>query len=111
MATHRFTCDKCNIFIEDNTIKGIHKCPKCSEDMALDCKVAIHGNYRNPIISDSLAVSPDQIEEHRRLFPDIKMHDDGRPEFDNFTKHEAYLKKTGFVKHPQKIRDKGERIA
>jgi len=112
MATHRFVCDPCKIFIEDTTTKGIHKCPKCGISMAMDCKIAIHGNYRTPIHSDSMAISPTQVDEHKRLFPNIEIDSECRPVFDNFTKHEAYLKETGFVKHPQKIKRSGaKRIA
>lgn len=107
MAIHRFICYKCNGYIEDTTTKGIHKCPKCDEEMALDCHIAIHGNYKHPVHSDSLAISPDQVEEHKRLFPDIEIDSEGRPVFDNFTRHEKYLKQTGFKKMPQKLRRTG----
>lgn len=111
MVLHRFICNKCNIAIEDNTTKGIHKCPLCGEDMALDCKIAIHGNYTHPIHSDALAISPSQLAEHKKLFPNIRLDKAYRPIFENFTDHEAYLKKCGLVKHPQKIKNKGKRIA
>ena len=61
--------------------------------------------------SDSLAVSPAQIEEHKRLFPDVKIDDQGRPGFDSFKQHDGYLKKTGFIKMEQKRRKRGKRIA
>jgi hypothetical protein len=67
--------------------------------------------YARPIISDSLAVSPDQIPEHRKMFPDIEVTAEGQPVFDNFTDHEAYLKKCNIQKLPQKIRRKGKRTA
>jgi len=111
MATHRFICNECNIAIEDTTIKGVHKCPKCDEDMTLDCKIAIHGNYQHPIHSDALAISPTQIAEHKKLFPNIRLDKACRPIFEKFTDHEAYMKKCGIVKHPQKIRQKGKIIA
>lgn len=103
MAVHRFVCS-CGKTLEDTTTKGIHACPKCGEDMGLDCRVAIHGNYQHPVHSDSLAISPNQIAEHKKLFPNIDLDNQCRPIFNNFTKHEAYLKKTGFRKLPQKIR-------
>lgn len=112
MTTHRFVCNKCKVFVEDTTTKGTHKCPKCSIDMALDCRVAIHGNYLIPIHSDAMAISPTQVDEHKRLFPDIEIDSQCRPVFDNFTKHEAYLKKCNIVKTPQKIKRSGaKRIA
>jgi putative FmdB family regulatory protein len=59
-------------------------------------------DYANPIVSQSLAMHPEQIDEHKRLFPDIPVTPDGCPVFSNFADHEAYLKKTGFVKIPGK---------
>jgi hypothetical protein len=80
----------------------------------LDCGV-YHFNtpadsYSRPIASDSLAINPEQIPEHRKQFPDVEVLPDGRPVFDNFAKHDAYLKKTGFRKKRQKLKPKGERI-
>lgn len=67
--------------------------------------------YRRPIVSHSLAVSPQQVGEHRRAFPDIKITDEGCPVFSSYRQHDAYLKKIGAVKQPQKIRNRGKRIA
>lgn len=67
--------------------------------------------YRRPIVSHSLAVSPQQVAEHRRAFPDIKMTDDGCPVFTSYRQHDTYLKKIGAVKKPQRIRNRGKRIA
>jgi hypothetical protein len=66
-------------------------------------------SYQRSIISDSLAMHPDQIPEHNRMFPDVKVHKDGRPEFTNYKQHQTYLEKTGFVKMPGKKR-RGKRI-
>jgi len=110
MILHDFVCRKCNVVVQDKNTKVIHKCPDCGKDMAWDCRIAIHGNYRRPIISDSLAINPSQIPEHKKRFPNIEITPDGRPIFDNFTKHENYLQATGFVKHKQKIRKKATQI-
>ena len=88
----------------------------CGKDMIRDFGTDLVNaggkDYRKAIHSDSLAISPDQRVEHERLFPDIKLDKQCRPVFDNFTRHEAYLKKTGFVKEPQKIKRSGaKRIA
>ncbi|KKM90483.1 hypothetical protein LCGC14_1238160 [marine sediment metagenome] len=66
-------------------------------------------NYAKPRVSDSLAMNPEQIPEHNRLFPDIKVLADGRPTFDNVQQQDKYLKATGFHKLPQKIRNRGKR--
>ena len=107
MADHYFTCDDCGITIQDYTTKKIHRCYKCGKDMRWDLKIAIHGNYKYPVHSDALAISPDQRAEHEKLFPDIRLDNQCRPIFDNFTRHEKYLKQTGFKKAPQKIRRAG----
>lgn len=107
MAIHSFTCAKCKIKIEDTVTEGIHKCPECGGDMKWDVNIFVHGNYHKPIHSDSLAIHPSQRAEHERLFPNIKLDNECRPIFDNFTNHEAYLKKTGFQKLPQKIKRAG----
>lgn len=111
MALHYFVCDYCGTVITDITTIGIHKCSVCGEDMRWDLNIAIHGNYQHPIHSDALAISPTQVAEHKKLFPNIKLDKACRPIFEKFTDHEAYMKKCGIVKHPQKIRRKGKRIA
>lgn len=52
--------------------------------------------------SDSLAVAPCQIAEHRRLFPDVRIDSEGRPGFESYPQQDAYLEKTGHVKIPAK---------
>jgi len=69
------------------------------------------GDYSRPIHSDSLAISPTQVAEHKRLFPDIEIDSQCRPVFDKFKVHDDYLKQTGFIKHSGKKRKKGKRIA
>lgn len=108
MALHNFICDECNIIVQDANTKCIHKCPNCGKDLRWDLNIAIHGNYNHPIHSDSLAINPNQVEEHKRLFPNIRLDGENRPIFDNFVAHENYLKKTGFIKRPQKIKPKRE---
>jgi hypothetical protein len=68
-------------------------------------------SYHKPIVSDSMAVSMDQIAEHKRLFPDVQITSEGQPVFDNFADHEKYMKKCNIVKNPQKKRRRGKRIA
>jgi len=54
--------------------------------------------YNNPIISQSLAVHPEQAAEHRAAFPDVKLKDNQFPVFENYQQHDKYLEKSGFVK-------------
>ena len=110
MVTHRFICD-CGNAIADHKADGVHICPKCGREMKWDLSgIGIpSGDYEH--ISDSLAMCPSQIAEHKAFFPDIDVLPDGRPRFTSVKQQDRYLKKTGFVKHTQKIRRKGERIA
>lgn len=67
--------------------------------------------YRRPIVSHALGINPSQAAEHRRLFPDIKLKDDSYPVFTSYRQHDDYLKKIGAVKNPQRIRNRGKRLA
>lgn len=106
MITHTFICDKCDLIATDTDTKKIHVCENCGKDMRWDLNLAIHGNYEHPIHSDTLAISPDQVEEHRKLFPNIELDGQNRPIFDNFVRHRNYLEATGFRKERQKIKPK-----
>lgn len=68
-------------------------------------------SYHKPIVSSSMAINPCQAEEHKRMFPDIKLAEDCMPVFDNFSDHEKYMKKCNIVKEPQRRKKKGKRIA
>jgi hypothetical protein len=71
-------------------------------DFQADLPHAAADTYDKPIISDAMAIPPEQIAEHKATFPDIKITDQGQPIFDNYAKHQDYLDKTGFVKQPGK---------
>ena len=100
---HRFVCKNCYVFAEDTNTHCKHICPECGKVMGWDLKgVGIHGNYKHPIHSDALAIAADQVEEHERRFPNIRLDDQHRPIFDNYINHENYLKETGFIKNTKK---------
>jgi len=111
MIIHTFICDNCGHSVEDTNTRGVHVCEKCGTDMRWDMNGhwASGGDYSH--ISDSLAIHPDQIPEHNARFPSIKVHPDGRPEFNSVRQQSQYLETIGFVKHPQRIKHKGKRIA
>lgn len=106
MFKYDLKCRKCGFRIEnpkdsDYPIRDGYprfpNCPKCGEIMVHDViGLAGKGDYYH--ISDSLAIHPSQIEEHRKLFPDVNVLPDGRPEFTSVKNRDNYLKKTGFVK-------------
>ncbi len=84
-------------------------CPNCGEkDMIRDLRADLFhtasDSYDNPVISDSMAVNISQIEEHKKAFPDIRITDEGQPIMENYAQHEDYMEKTGFIKHPGKLR-------
>ena len=110
MAIHSFVCDSCMVLVQDTSTKGVHICPECGGDMRWDLNISIHGNYKTPIHSDSLAIHPDQRAWHEKTFPNIRLDDECRPIFDNFTNHEAYLKATGFGKETQRVKSLGKEV-
>lgn len=68
-------------------------------------------SYSKPIVSDSLAILPEQIPEHRRMFPNIEVTSEGQPVFDNYADHNKYLETCGFEKVPQKKKKRGKKIS
>lgn len=104
MRLHSYKCADCGLHFSDKAVNAPN-CPNCkSNKTAMDCHIAIHGNYRHPIHSDSLAIHPSQRAEHREMFPNIEVDKLNRPVFDNFVDHEAYLKRCNLIKHRQKLR-------
>ena len=105
MAIHTFICDICTVSVQDTNTKIIHKCPVCGEDMRWDLSgnnISTKGDYNH--VSDSLAINPDQIAEHKQLFPDIDVLPTGQIHFTSIKQQERYAEACGFYKKPQKIR-------
>ena len=102
MPLYPYKCD-CGNYIEIRaSLKDAPKgseCSRCGADMYRVYSFAT-GNkeYSKPIVSQSLAISPEQAQEHKKLFPDVKLHDNQFPVFENYQQHDKYLEKTGFVK-------------
>lgn len=82
-------------------------CPQCNATMKHDCYTT--GDYRH--ISDSLAFHPDDIGEHRRLFPGVDVTSEGQPIFTSVRQQEKYAEKSGFHKKAQNTHKKRKRIA
>lgn len=110
MPMYDYECDACGGQVQE--VRSIanrrdeSECLSCGGNMSkvILSAPAIHGNYRTPVVSDSMAVGIDQIAEHKKAFPDVRITDQGQPIMENFTQHEAYLKKSGFIKWPGKIK-------
>ena len=57
---------------------------------------------RQTFWSQSLAINPEQTEEHRRLFPNVRIASDGQLGFDSVKLHSDYCDQTGFEKKSQR---------
>ena len=113
MPIYSYTCINCGK--EDTVFKPLSQydrtetCTMCGavtyRDIAADAP-RVHGKryYEKPLHSDSLAIAKKQVAEHRRRWPDIEIDSEFRPVFTGFKQHDDYLKDTGFVKLPQKVR-------
>jgi len=106
MAEYTFICRDCkSVFVTHEYQEHFPTCEVCGGRM--NSKVGwgmAEGDYCH--VSESLAINPNQTQEHRQTFPDVDVLPDGRLRFNSFRSHENYLRKTGFNKHPQKIRSK-----
>jgi len=109
MAVHYFVCDACDITVSDNKTH-VHVCPNCGTSMRWDLAgIGIAaGDYYHE--SHSMAIHPDQIPEHRKLFPNIEVKPDGVVCFTGVKQQERYVNKCGFDKKMQRNRCKGVRI-
>jgi len=110
MPTYPMICPDCGVTYDlVAQMNAVHerKCA-CGAQMERNWQeTSFHASpdsYSHTIWSDSLAINPEQAEEHKRHFPDIPLDNQGRPGFESYKKHNAYLEKTGFTKKRQKVR-------
>ncbi len=104
-------CGECGSLYRNDIDEPVCLCPDC--DTVLECVVRdivkdstpqiMGAAYKVPIHSDSLAISPDQVAEHKKEFPNIEIDDQCRPVFTNAKDHQAYMNKCGITKQTQKI--------
>jgi len=110
MPIYVFKCPGCEERVQEtlpmSQSQDAPNCEQCGQvtqrDYGSEHAHTAPDSYAHTKWSDSLAVSIDQIGEHRRAFPEVKIDAQGRPGFDSYQQHDAYLKKTGFVKQPNK---------
>ena len=110
MPVYTFVCPECGQ--RDEVVRPMkdsgnpHKCSECGADTRRDFQSDlghVTGTEKGDTFwSQSLAISPDQAAEHRRLFPDVKIAPDGRIGFDSNKQRSEYLDATGFVKKSQR---------
>jgi hypothetical protein len=53
-------------------------------------------DYDRPVLSESMGVHPSQVNEHRKLHPNVPMTDDGRVIVRNHSEHKRIAKELGF---------------
>jgi putative FmdB family regulatory protein len=91
------------------------QCPNCGHTMVKDIRAnlphAAPDSYARPIHSDALGIRSCQVEEHKRLYPDVQLDAQNRPILDSYRKHEAYMEKRGIVKQPALRQRRGRKIA
>ena len=61
---------------------------------------SVRGDYDEPIVSDSMAFDSIDLAEHRRRFPNVDVHLEGRiaqPILRSLSQKKAYLKGRGWV--------------
>lgn len=104
MVEHRMDCKKCNVEVVVDSFMKNHKCPECGDDMGIVATVAGRdGDYHHT--SDSLGFHPDDIPEHRKLYPGIEVTAEGQPQFTSPKQQEQYAEKSaGCYKKAQKTK-------
>ena len=107
MPNYCFICQACDdrktIFrpIEDYDLLELCDCGNfmVRDFVAEHCSV--RGDYKEPIVSDSMAFDAQDLVEHRKRFPDIEVVVDharsARPVFKSLGQKREYLKKRGWV--------------
>lgn len=107
MPTYCFKCLECGESTEvfrpmrDFDLPEMCKCGKqMSRDLVTEHS-AVRSDYKEPIVSDSMAFDAMDLDEHRKRFPDIEVRVDharsARPVFRSLGQRRAYLKARKFV--------------
>lgn len=108
MPIYCYVCPNCRW--TDEVIKPTNECT--SDELCSQCGASMERDYvaetpgvvrgstynARPIHSDSLAIHPDQVAEHRRLYPDVPLDAACRPVFTSTKQRDKYLDARGVVK-------------
>lgn len=110
MVEHRMVCKKCDVEVVVDSFMDNHKCSKCKESMSIVAAVTgLGGDYHHT--SDSLAIHPEDIPEHRRLFPGVEVTTEGQPQFTSPKQQEKYAEESaGCYKKTQRTKSKLGRV-
>lgn len=99
-------CSECGSVTEEMKIVEEYYCPDCTGLLKLVERLIKKDNapqlmgvpYKVPIHSDALALTSENVAEHKEKFPDIEIDSENRPVFTNAKQHDDYMKKCGIVK-------------
>jgi len=107
MPTYCFKCSICDkqkdVFrpVKEHDIPEICECGTQMRRDFVTEHSSVRGDYKRPIISDSMAFDAIDLDEHRKRFPDIEVKVDharsARPIFHSLGQKRKYLKARGFV--------------
>jgi hypothetical protein len=106
MPLYNYCCFDCDDNVVIETICSISErynnvpiCGSCGKEMDQDfrgSRMQIKGApYSKPLHSDSLAILPEQVAQHRKDFPNIELDSECRPVFKDAPSHQKYLDKCG----------------
>lgn len=112
MPLYCYRCPKCNTYVDVvKPMAGALRqefCEHCNATMNRDYhgerKGVVGTEQGDTFWSQSLAISPSQAAEHRRLFPDVRVREDGCLGFDSVKRRFDYCETTGFHKVSGKSR-------
>ncbi len=103
MISHDFTCDSCEITIQDTTAKDVHYCPRCERPMRWDFGTRrSSGDYYH--VSETMGINSEQTAEHRKAWPDVDVLPNGNLGFKSVKEQQRYANHFGLEKKTQKIR-------
>jgi putative FmdB family regulatory protein len=110
MPIYSYRCDACKIanveeFRHVSDMGQTPPCPNCGHPTtrnAFATGVGVRGDYKHPQVSDALGfiAEPEDVEEHRKRFPDIELNMDNgcaRPVFRSLNQKRKYLTTVGWV--------------
>lgn len=84
MPVYEFACEKCGEVVEKlRPMKDsgkAEKCPECGTKMVkcYNPPARFGQTWDKPILDESVGVNANQVAEHRRMYPDIPLTNDGR---------------------------------
>ncbi len=75
-----YICDKCGNTADQSrsihTVEPTIVCEHCTRVMRRDYQAehtGVRGNYKSPIVMQSMAIMPDEVAKHRELHPTVEL--------------------------------------